>query len=242
VIALRAAMLLATVALVAAAQHRVSPIAAPAAAPVFVGAVAALLSPLFWPGCAATPAQAAARVLGWSSISVACAAIVAWGFAPGPLSRSANLLAMLWLVVAVVLAAAALIEVLLVRRGARRPDARHASATAAALLLATLGALPLWLGPAADLLSSGQPWLLDAVVGLSPLTHLAIAGDNDLLRNDWFYQHSTLAGLPFSYPSLGVVVAGYALAGVALLAGAMRTQRPTGSPPSPPDLDMEPSR
>ena len=26
------------------------------------------------------------------------------------------------------------------------------------------------------------------MVGVSPLTHLAVAGGNDLLRNDWFYQ------------------------------------------------------
>ena len=30
---------------------------------------------------------------------------------------------------------------------------------------------------------------------MSPLTHLAVASGNDLLRNQWFYQHSNLASL-----------------------------------------------
>ena len=64
-----------------------------------------------------------------------------------------------------------------------------------ALVLALLGSLPLWLGPAGELLSGRQPWIIDAIVGMSPLTHLAVASDNDLLRNEWLYQHSNLAAL-----------------------------------------------
>jgi hypothetical protein len=37
---------------------------------------------------------------------------------------------------------------------------------------------------------------------MSPLSHLAAASDNDLLRNQWLYQHSNLAALPVSYPGL----------------------------------------
>ena len=75
-------------------------------------------------------------------------------------------------------------------------------AAAAAIVLALLGSVPLWLGPAGELLARRHPWIIDAVIGVSPLTHLAVASGNDLLRNPWFYQHSNLAALQFSYPSL----------------------------------------
>ena len=37
---------------------------------------------------------------------------------------------------------------------------------------------------------------------LTWLNNLAVATGNDLLRNQWFYQHSNLAGLRFDYPGL----------------------------------------
>ena len=81
---------------------------------------------------------------------------------------------------------------------------------AAALALALVGSLPLWLGPACELLSGRHPWIIDAAIGISPLTHLAVASGNDLLRNQWLYQHSNLAALQFSYPGLADVAVAYA--------------------------------
>ncbi len=84
------------------------------------------------------------------------------------------------------------------------------------------GALPLWLGPTAEVLARTQPWIIDAVVGMSPLTHLAIASGNDLLRNEWLYDHSNLSRLAVSYPGLASLLVSYgsillALALVALV-------------------------
>ncbi len=87
-------------------------------------------------------------------------------------------------------------------------DAREAAGRSAAVALALLGALPLWLGPVAETLSARHDWAIDAVVGASPLTHLAVASGNDLLRNQWFYQHANLAALLFSYPGLGAASPG----------------------------------
>jgi hypothetical protein len=54
-----------------------------------------------------------------------------------------------------------------------------------------------------------------------------VASGNDLLRNDWFYQNTPLAGLQFAYPGLAELAAFYAAAGVlvALLAPALRRTR-----------------
>ena len=52
---------------------------------------------------------------------------------------------------------------------------------------------------------------------MSPLTHLAVASGNDLLRNQWFYQHSNLASLQISYPELNALAWGYLFAGSMLL-------------------------
>ena len=95
----------------------------------------------------------------------------------------------------------------------------------AAIALALVGSLPLWLGPAGELLAGRQPWIIDAVVGVSPLTHLAVASGNDLLRNQWFYQHSNLAALQFSYPGLARLTLSYASAilALALVALAFRS-------------------
>jgi hypothetical protein len=86
-----------------------------------------------------------------------------------------------------------------------------------AIVLALLGSVPLWLGPAAELLARRHAWIIDAVVGVSPLTHLAVASGNDLLRNPWFYQHSNLAALRFSYPSLTTLMATYIAIALALV-------------------------
>ena len=93
------------------------------------------------------------------------------------------------------------------------------------IALALLGAMPLWLGPAAELLSGQHPWTIDAVIGLSPLTHLAVASGNDLLRNQWLYEHSNLAALQFSYPVLTELAWFYAMVSLMLALTALAFRR-----------------
>jgi hypothetical protein len=100
-------------------------------------------------------------------------------------------------------------------------------------VLATLGAAPLWLGPAAELATPQHPGAVDAVVAASPLTHLAVASGNDLFRNQWFYQQSNLAGLRFDYPRMAPLVVGYtALAVTLLLAPVILRGRPKPTAPA----------
>jgi len=71
--------------------------------------------------------------------------------------------------------------------------------------LATLFALPIWLGPIAE--ATGNPmWLTNLIVAASPLSAFAAALDLDVLRTNWFYQHSALGSLRYEYFSwLGYV-------------------------------------
>lgn len=182
---------------------------------VLITSVIAVLSPLFWPGRAATSRATAWRTLGWSLGATLLAAIAA--FSVGSTPHIASACVMLMLICVTTLGAAAWAESLLARRGADTASARNASAWLATALLAVPAAAPLWLGPAAELAAVERPRALAAVVAVSPLTHLAIASGNDLLRNQWFYQHSNLSGLRFDYPRLLPVFAGYAALSLVLV-------------------------
>ena len=85
--------------------------------------------------------------------------------------------------------------------------------------------MPLWLGPAAELLASRLPWIVNAALGVSPLTHLAVASGNDLLRNAWFYQHANLAALQFSYPGLAEITLSYATVALTLALVPLASRR-----------------
>lgn len=63
-----------------------------------------------------------------------------------------------------------------------------------ALLLSS--SAPLWLGPLAAAWPSGP----DVTVKLCPLAYLAAMMEYDVLRSDWFYQHTPLGGMRFDYP------------------------------------------
>ncbi|MDE2367421.1 MAG: hypothetical protein KGN16_00495 [Burkholderiales bacterium] len=215
----RWALLLAALALAAGASGAFgSAGAAPAAQRLTVTAACALLAPLAWPGRGATLRTTVGRIAGWSLAAAAAAAIVlramaatgAMGAAGQPASRIAAACAMLALVVATTHAALALLETL-----CRETEA---AARGAVIALALLGALPLWLGPAAELASGRRPWIVGAVAAASPLSHLALACGDDWLHNAWFYQHANLAGLQVPPPDPGAVAAGYAMALAALLA------------------------
>lgn len=87
--------------------------------------------------------------------------------------------------------------------------------------LALLGSAPLWLGPAAE----RWPRLIDAVVAISPLTYLAVMCDYDYLRGQWFYAHSTLGSLRYSYPSGAVLSFFYLALGLVPLLWRFRGRR-----------------
>jgi hypothetical protein len=190
----------------------------PSAQRVVVTAVVGLLAPLFWPGTAATPARTALRIAAWSFAAV-CLAAIALRIAGNPGQPFAPILAacaMLMLILVVTHAVAAGLEGRLRGQSGNAENAREIAGRAAAIALALVGSLPLWLGPAGELLAGRHAWIIDAVIGMSPLTHLAVASGNDLLRNQWFYQHSNLAALQFSYPGLVELTLSYASVCLAL--------------------------
>ena len=202
---------------------------------VVVAAAVSLLAPLLWPGLAATPVASALRVLLWSALAVSavvCTALLSpWlqGLAaPGlepVFATGALLLALLLMLHTLV----ALLETHW-RSGARPPAAaREMAGRTVALLLALWAAVPLWLGPLTELLLHDHEGVVDAVIGASPLTHLAVASGNDLLRNQWLYQHSNLAALPFSYPGLAGLAWFYASASAVSALAALAWLHRAGS-------------
>jgi hypothetical protein len=228
-IAARLAGLAATALLLSAALGANDPDLQPSARIVLVTAVTGLLAPLFWPGRAATARVTTVRIIGWSlaSAGLAAAVTVFSGLGLERLPRAVTSLALLFLALVAVHALAAAVEGLLRRRAAGPEDARDSAAWMAVCALVTLGAAPLWLGPAAELALADHARAVDTVVAVSPLTHLAVASGNDLLRNQWFYQHSNLAGLRFDYPRLASVMTAYCLlAAILLLASVARGSRP----------------
>ena len=216
----------------------------PSALRLAVTAVIGLIAPLFWPGNAATPARTALRIAAWSA-AVACMAAIALRIAGNPGQPFARILAacgMLLLILLVTHAAAAAIEVRWHGQSGNAETAREMAGRTAALALALVGSLPLWVGPACELLAGRQPWIIDAAVGISPLTHLAVASGNDLLRNQWFYQHSNLAALQFSYPSPAELILSYGSVSLALafipLASRHRRRRIDGASPTQPTTEQ----
>jgi hypothetical protein len=209
----------------------------PSALRVTTAVVFTLLAPLFWPGCAASRRGTALRIVVWSASACAMAGLSMqlWGGSRQSLPASLPSCAMLAAILLLAHAAAALLERLWARSGVEIGDAREAAGRTVALSLALLGSLPLWLGPAAELLSVRHAWAIDAALGVSPLTHLAVASGNDLLRNQWLYQHSNLSGLQFDYPGLGALAWSYGA--LCLVAGAIAMtaarRRNVGRPATP---------
>jgi hypothetical protein len=199
----------------------------PSALRLMVTCVVALLSPMFWPGIAATPARTALRVAGWSVAAACLAALALWvfGTAAQPLPRILAACAMLTLILIVTHALVASLEAHWRDPAANPAVSRELACRTVALAQAMLGSLPLWLGPAAELLSARHAWVVDAILTLSPLTHLAVASGNDLLRNQWLYQHSNLASLQVSYPELTALAWTYASACLVLATLALRRRR-----------------
>jgi hypothetical protein len=79
---------------------------------------------------------------------------------------------------------------------ARNTEVRQIIFTVLAILFST----PIWLGPLTEQ-TGNTPGLTSVIVGVSPLSALAVSLDVDYLRTDWFYRHSVLGSLRYEYPS-----------------------------------------
>lgn len=193
---------------------------------VMVASVVALLAPLFWPGTPGPGRRGLWLVLAWCLGATALAALLMLGLNPrGP--RVAHLAGVCGQLLLLLLAVHLLLASLLARWGGEGGLlSRGAGQAGLVLLMALMAALPLWLGPAVQGPSAGADDAVDLLLALSPLVHLAVAAGNDLLRNGWFYEHSNLAGLPFSYPEVSKLVVVYAAACLLLSLSRLRLQRP----------------
>ena len=225
-IAARWGLLLVAALSIIAAWGATSAQASPSALRVEVSAVIGVLAPLFWPGLAPTTSGTVLRVVAWSAAASASVAAFLLVHPGQPWNRVATACAMLMAILVLVHAAAVVLEGRWSSPSADIDTARELAGRAMASALAALGTLPFWLGPAAESLTARHPGIIDTVVGLSPVTHLAVASGADLLHNPWLYEHSNLAVLPVSYPGLGTLAAGYATACAVLAIVAFASRRP----------------
>ena len=69
---------------------------------------------------------------------------------------------------------------------------------------------PAWLGPLVDIYQPGVS-TTNAIIAITPLTHFSIAAEYDYLRSEWFYRNTPFGSLPFTYPGLVSITAGYLL-------------------------------
>jgi len=215
----------------------------PSALRVDVTAVIGVLAPLFWPGRAATSARTSLRVVAWSAAAAASAAIALLVHPAQRWGAVASTCAMLMAILVLSNAAAAALERRWNAPGTDAGSARELAGRAVACALAALGTLPFWLGPSAESLSARHAGVIDMVVGVSPVTHLAVASGNDLLHNPWLYEHSNLALLPVSFPGLGMLAWSYASACALLAFAALASQwRRRSTSPLPTDPIQEQSR
>ena len=67
---------------------------------------------------------------------------------------------------------------------------------------------PVWLGPLVDIYQPDDN-TTNGIISIAPLTHFSVAAEYDYLRSEWFYQNTPFGSLPFSYPSLISITAGY---------------------------------
>ena len=242
-IAARWGMLLVAALSILAAWGANSAHAQPSALRVDVTAVIGVLAPLFWPGRAATSSRTQLRVVAWSAAAAASAAIALLVHPAQRWGAVASTCLMLMAILVLSHAAAAALERRWNALSAAAGSARELAGRAVAGALAALGTLPFWFGPAAEALSARHPGLIDIVVAISPVTHLAVASGNDLLHNPWLYEHSNLALLPVSYPGLGTLAWCYGSACALLAIAVLASHRPRrAASPLPTDPIQEQSR
>ncbi len=98
---------------------------------------------------------------------------------------------------------------------------RRDTAIVRLLVLTLLGlatGAPVWLGPVAEQWAD-IPGVVDAVVVVSPLSYLAGAAHEDYLRGVWFYQHTPVGSLRYSYLPTAWYTGIYLVIAVGALAG-----------------------
>ena len=193
-----------------------------------VTAVFAVLAPLFWPGCGSTPARTALRVVAWSA-GVAGSSAIAIGALAHPGQPGLRMVWACAMLLALLLLSHTVAAVLERRWRALSGDAaqaRELASRAVALALAFSGTLPFWVGPMAEVLTPRHPGIIDAVVGASPLVHLAVASNNDLLRTAWLYRHSNLSTLSVSFPEPATLAWCYGSACLALALVGLASRYP----------------
>jgi hypothetical protein len=214
------------------------PDAAPSLRTLLAAAAPTLLAPLFWPGLTTARLR---RGLGYAA-GVGTLALL------GTLALNTG--QQLWPTTLAAAAVAAIIAFgshglagtlqLALERQVAGVRAREAALVITLLTLWLLAAAPVWLSPLAEShasSTSASPWLADLLLNVSPLAQLAVAAGNDLLRNDWFYAHSALAGMPVSYPRLALVLPAWLALG-ALPSAIERRARPA-RPNSPVHAALE---
>jgi len=76
------------------------------------------------------------------------------------------------------------------------------------LLTAIITCAPVWLGPWVDLYLPDNS-IINAIISLTPVTHISVAAEYDFLRSEWFYRNTPFGSLPFTYPELNNIIISY---------------------------------
>lgn len=188
-----------------------------------------LLAILFAPLENDPPGRALRNVVAWSAGVLLAAGVCCLLFGVNaPANRIASAMAMAFLILLCVHAAAALLGQWLRRAGIAGPAASEWSTWIGAAILWLSASAPAWLGPLADILAHGNQGAPAAIAAVSPLSHLAVAAGHDLLRNEWFYAHSPIGSLQFDYPAATVLFLSY-IAVATLLAVLTFVTRSSGA-------------
>ncbi|MBS0366367.1 MAG: hypothetical protein JSR67_11170 [Proteobacteria bacterium] len=196
--------------------------ASPALALTVSGATVIALTPVFW-----RPGTALVQLATWCLVVTVLALGLALIAAPVSAAAVARTGLVVLLVAAIVQAPLWLLAVKAARVTAAscRAGGQEAAIGPGRILLMTvlltLAAAPVWLGPTAAVLGEGSAAGAVALA-VSPLVQLAVAADADLLRTPWFYSHSLLGSVRFSYPDYAYVVLGDAAVAVAVWLGVLR--------------------
>jgi hypothetical protein len=184
---------------------------------LLVTAVPTLLAPLFWNRLDGGPLHLAGEVL--VPPAAAWGVAVLWfGLKGAPLRLHPLLLTALLAIgmLTVVCQCARVIAGAACRAGAPPASAREWARWSVTAMLWLASAAPLWLGPVADLGARVNADVPSRILAASPLAHLATAAGYDLLRNQWFYAHSSLGALQVGYPAVRILLLSYAFAAATL--------------------------
>jgi hypothetical protein len=205
----------------------------PSGALLLVMSVAVLAGLMLWPGAVSGSGVPEVWLGTWSAACVGIGALAAAALLDSRIDWGQLLSTTLvgFLVLLACLSCVTLVAAIPKRRNAAEVREFEPARWTVAALLALAAAAPLWAGPFAEGNLARWPQAVEATVAVSPLTHLAVAAGNDLLRNDWMYAHSSLGSLQFSYPGLPGILTTYLVLCTALLAAGrvLRARRRHGA-------------